>query len=153
MKEPSAPGFPDNFMEICKEDSAGSIAESDHQNAEDRPAGPGLRHPEIEHVSNAVLCSAEDKDHYPEKQRKVFAELMRVAFKAFHANENTNVAKRVREVGPMGRPQGFNKDGKKWDKDGKIVSDTQRYKCLGNAVTTSVVTFIANNMFRSYFES
>ena len=37
--------------------------------------------------------------------------------------------------------------------NGEFISDTQRYKCLGNAVTTSVVTYIANNMFRSYFES
>lgn len=32
------------------------------------------------------------------------------------------------------------------------ISDTQRYKCLGNAVTTSVVTYIADNMFGGYFE-
>ena len=39
-----------------------------------------------------------------------------------------------------------------YGKDGERISDTQRYKCLGNAVTTSVVTFIADNMFGGYFE-
>lgn len=34
-----------------------------------------------------------------------------------------------------------------YGKDGEEISDTQRYKCMGNAVTTSVVTFVINRMF------
>ena len=34
-----------------------------------------------------------------------------------------------------------------YGKDGEEISDTQRYKCMGNAVTTSVVTFVINKMF------
>ena len=29
--------------------------------------------------------------------------------------------------------------------DDEIISDTQRYKCCGNAVTTNVITYIFNN--------
>ena len=29
--------------------------------------------------------------------------------------------------------------------DGERISDTQRYKCIGNAVTTNVITYIFNN--------
>ena len=45
------------------------------------------------------------------------------------------------------RLQGFPDDYTKYGKDGEIISDTQRYKCLGNAVTTTVVTAIADEMF------
>lgn len=31
--------------------------------------------------------------------------------------------------------------------NGEKISDTQRYKCCGNAVTTSVITYIINSMF------
>ena len=36
----------------------------------------------------------------------------------------------------------------KYGKDGEIISDTQRYKCIGNAVTTSVITAIVDEMFQ-----
>lgn len=29
--------------------------------------------------------------------------------------------------------------------DGSEIPDSQRYKCVGNAVTTSVITYIINN--------
>ena len=32
-------------------------------------------------------------------------------------------------------------------KDGEKISDTQRYKCCGNAVTTNVITAIVDEMF------
>jgi len=37
------------------------------------------------------------------------------------------------------RLQGFPDNWTKYGKDGELISDTQRYKCLGNAVTTVVV--------------
>ena len=46
------------------------------------------------------------------------------------------------------RLQGFSDDWTKWGKDGELISDTQRYKCLGNAVTTNVVTEIIEEMFQ-----
>jgi len=56
----------------------------------------------------------------------------------------------IRKLTPVEceRLQAFPDDWTKWGKDGELISDTQRYKCCGNAVTTSVITFIINNMFR-----
>ena len=51
---------------------------------------------------------------------------------------------RIRRLTPVEceRLQGF-PDG--WTED---VSDTQRYKCLGNAVTTNVIEFLVNELIR-----
>jgi len=46
------------------------------------------------------------------------------------------------------RLQGFPDDWTKYGQDGEIISDTQRYKCCGNAVTTTVITAIVNEMFK-----
>lgn len=43
------------------------------------------------------------------------------------------------------RLQGFEDNYTKYGKDGELISDFQRYKLLGNAVTTNVVTHIFNN--------
>lgn len=45
------------------------------------------------------------------------------------------------------RLQAFPDDWTRWGKDGEEISDAQRYKCIGNAVTTVVVTAIINEMF------
>lgn len=45
------------------------------------------------------------------------------------------------------RLQGFPDDWTKYGVDGELISDTQRYKCCGNAVTTNVVTAVVNEMF------
>ena len=45
------------------------------------------------------------------------------------------------------RLQGFPDDWTKYGKDGELISDTQRYKCCGNAVTTNVITAIVDEMF------
>ena len=42
--------------------------------------------------------------------------------------------------------QGFPKDWTKYGKNGEIMSDTQRYKMMGNAVTTNVITAIAGKI-------
>ena len=56
---------------------------------------------------------------------------------------------RIRRLTPREceRLQAFPDDWTRYGADGKEISDTQRYKCLGNAVTTSVVTWIMNNAF------
>lgn len=56
---------------------------------------------------------------------------------------------RIRRLTPREceRLQAFPDDWTRWGADGEEISDTQRYKCLGNAVTTTVVTHIANTMF------
>ena len=61
---------------------------------------------------------------------------------------------RIRRLTPREceRLQAFPDDWTRYGKDGEEISDTQRYKCLGNAVTTTVITHIANNMFGGYFE-
>ena len=45
------------------------------------------------------------------------------------------------------RLQGFPDDWTKYGKEGELISDTQRYKCLGNAVTTTVVADIVSRLF------
>ena len=44
------------------------------------------------------------------------------------------------------RLQGFDDDYTKYGKDDEIISDTQRYKMIGNAVTVPVVEFILKRM-------
>ena len=46
------------------------------------------------------------------------------------------------------RLQGFPDDWTKYGKDDELISDTQRYKCCGNAVTTTVITYLVNEMFK-----
>jgi DNA (cytosine-5)-methyltransferase 1 len=45
------------------------------------------------------------------------------------------------------RLQGFTDDWTKFDKNGKQISDTQRYKMCGNAVTTNVIEAIMTKLF------
>jgi DNA (cytosine-5)-methyltransferase 1 len=45
------------------------------------------------------------------------------------------------------RLQGFPDDWTKYGSDGEVISDSQRYKMMGNAVTANVVTAIINKMF------
>lgn len=56
---------------------------------------------------------------------------------------------KVRKLTPLEceRLQGFPDNYTKYGVNGELISDTQRYKCIGNAVTTNVITFIINNMF------
>ena len=41
--------------------------------------------------------------------------------------------------------QGFPRNWTKYGVNDELISDTQRYKCIGNAVTTNVITHIFNN--------
>ena len=34
----------------------------------------------------------------------------------------------------------------------ELISDTQRYKCLGNAVTTTVISYLIDEMFKGVFD-
>lgn len=54
---------------------------------------------------------------------------------------------RIRRLTPREceRLQAFPDDWTRYGADGEEISDTQRYKCLGNAVTTTVVTWIIDN--------
>ena len=54
---------------------------------------------------------------------------------------------RIRRLTPIEceRLQAFPDDWTKYGDDGRVISDSQRYKCCGNAVTTSVITGIFNN--------
>jgi len=55
---------------------------------------------------------------------------------------------RIRRLTPMEceRLQGFPDNWTKHGDDGKEISDTQRYKCCGNAVTTNVITAVFKNI-------
>ena len=54
---------------------------------------------------------------------------------------------RIRKLTPLEseRLQGFPDNWTKYGDDGKLISDTQRYKMCGNAVTVPVIEFIAKN--------
>jgi DNA (cytosine-5)-methyltransferase 1 len=56
---------------------------------------------------------------------------------------------RIRKLTPVEceRLQAFPSNWTKYGKDGELISDTQRYVCCGNAVTTSVITAIVDEMF------
>ena len=56
---------------------------------------------------------------------------------------------RVRRLTPVEceRLQGFPDNWTQYGKDDELISDTQRYKCIGNAVTTNVITWLVNHMF------
>ena len=63
--------------------------------------------------------------------------------------DNNNKKKVIRKLTPMEceRLQGFTDNWTRYGKDGELISDSQRYKCLGNAVTTNVITAIIEEMF------
>ena len=56
---------------------------------------------------------------------------------------------KIRRLTPVEceRLQGFPDNFTKYGKNSELISDAQRYKCLGNAVTTNVITAIADEMF------
>lgn len=56
----------------------------------------------------------------------------------------------VRKLTPIEceRLQGFPDNWTQYGKDDEQISDTQRYKCCGNAVTTNVITAIVDEMFK-----
>lgn len=58
---------------------------------------------------------------------------------------------RIRKLTPVEceRLQAFPDHYTKYGKDGEEISDTQRYKCLGNAVTTTVITYLIEEMFKN----
>lgn len=57
---------------------------------------------------------------------------------------------RIRKLTPLEceRLQAFPDNFTKYGKDGEEISNTQRYKCVGNAVTTTVITYLADEMFK-----
>ena len=61
---------------------------------------------------------------------------------------------RIRKLTPREceRLQGFPDDWTRYGKDGETISNTQRYKCIGNAVTTTVITHLIEEMFGDIIE-
>ena len=59
---------------------------------------------------------------------------------------------RIRRLTPVEceRLQGFPDNFTKYGKDGEVISDTQRYKCLGNAVSVNVIEYLIRSMFYDY---
>jgi DNA (cytosine-5)-methyltransferase 1 len=56
--------------------------------------------------------------------------------------------KRIRKLMPIEceRLQGFPDNWTQYGVDGEEISDSQRYKCCGNAVTVNVVAVIFNDL-------
>lgn len=64
-------------------------------------------------------------------------------------NEKPTKDYRIRKLTPREceRLQAFPDDWTKYGKNDEEISDTQRYKMCGNAVTTTVITHLINEMF------
>ena len=60
------------------------------------------------------------------------------------------ISKRIRRLTPMEceRLQGFPDEWTKYGRDGELISDTQRYKMCGNAVTVPVVEYILEALLK-----
>jgi DNA (cytosine-5)-methyltransferase 1 len=105
-----------------------------------------------------TLNTAGGGGHIPLTTRKVANTIDANYYKGInsnpgHASSNRGIEQcgRIRRLTPVEceRLQGFPDDWTKYGiEDGKQVeiSDTQRYKCLGNAVTTNVVTAIGERL-------
>lgn len=63
--------------------------------------------------------------------------------------ESEEKSYKIRKLTPIEceRLQGFEDNWTKYGANDELISDTQRYKCIGNAVTTNVITAIINEMF------
>ena len=61
--------------------------------------------------------------------------------------------KKIRKLTPLEceRLQGFPDDHTKLGKNNELISDTQRYKCLGNAVTVPVIEYIVERLDSEIF--
>ena len=86
------------------------------------------------------------------RENKFFAVTTRNRGMPFHKKQDNYVVynkKSTRRLTPVEveRLQGFPDNYTKFGVDNELISDTQRYKCIGNAVSTNVITFIVNNMF------
>lgn len=59
---------------------------------------------------------------------------------------------RIRKLTPLEceRLQGFPDNWTKFGVDGELISDSQRYKCIGNAVSINVVKYIMDNWELNY---
>ena len=49
------------------------------------------------------------------------------------------------------RLQGFPDNWTKYGTDGELISDTQRYKMCGNAVTVNVITYLGQKLYNNAF--
>ena len=60
---------------------------------------------------------------------------------------------RIRRLIPLEceRLQGFPENWTKYGENDELISDTQRYKCCGNAVTTNVITYLINDIFHEKY--
>lgn len=61
---------------------------------------------------------------------------------------------RIRRLTPKEceRLQAFPDGWTEFGVNGEKISDTQRYKCLGNAVTTTVISYLIDEMFKGVFD-
>ena len=57
---------------------------------------------------------------------------------------------KIRRLTPLEceRLQGFPDNYTQFGADGELISDSQRYKMMGNAVTTNVITAIASKLLK-----
>ena len=87
------------------------------------------------------------------KENDMFALTTRhrgMPFKKHQDNYIVNTTtQRIRKPTPIEceRLQGFEDNWTEYGANGERISDTQRYKCIGNAVTTNVITAIVDEMF------
>ena len=78
-------------------DAADGVAERHPQQQAHRLDAPDIRDRKVEHIGNAVLVAAEDKDRHAEEKRHVLADLVRNGLKTLDADVDENIAQR-REI-------------------------------------------------------
>ena len=101
--------------------------------------------------NNGIYMIDEDKGVTTTTTNDFFAVTTRCRQRPLSKKQDNYVfeGKSVRRLTPVEceRLQGFPDDWTKYGKDDELISDTQRYKCCGNAVTTNVITAIVDEMF------
>ena len=74
------------------DDAAHSVAERHDQKVSERAQAPRAAHREIVHIRHAVFKAAEDEYAHAEKERKVFAQLVRIGAVAVHGEVDHHIA-------------------------------------------------------------
>ena len=101
--------------------------------------------------NNGIYMIDENKGVTTTTARDFFAVTTRCRHSSLNKKQDNYVIENnsFRKLTPIEceRLQGFPDNWTKYGKDGELISDTQRYKCCGNAVTTNVITAIVDEMF------
>lgn len=117
-----------------------------HTRGEPRPQVFPIRVPDTEYPQ-AVGAKRQPLRYLQRNQKNIEGDYF-YALDGSHTN-GLRIGSRIRKLTPLEceRLQAFPDNWTKYGHDGQEISDTQRYKQMGNAVTTSVVTEIGKRLY------